>query len=99
MITEEQAIELYDSKFWEELTNEQIVQFQLYVDLLCMPFGVFQLAVEKCLGRSVWTHEFAFPNNLRAEFEKKVPKPSFEDIVNLIPEDKRVIILHKKNSV
>ena len=32
----------------------------MFESKLCMPFSIFQEAVEKTLGRPVWTHEFAF---------------------------------------
>jgi len=35
---------------------------------LTMPFAVFHDMVEKLLGRAVWTHEFARPEHLIAEF-------------------------------
>lgn len=92
-LTREQAIELYDSKIWVQWSNEEIVKLQLYQDCLCLPFGRFHEAAEKVLGRPVWTHEFAFADRLREEYESKAPKPTFEDIVGLIPEDKLVIIV------
>jgi hypothetical protein len=93
-MTKEQAIKLYESKFWESMNYHERAQFQLFEPLLCMPFGVFHEAVEKCLNRPVFTHEFGLNiKGLQKEFLGENPKPSFEDIVNLIPEDKRVIIV------
>jgi hypothetical protein len=69
-VKREDAIALSKSGFWKEMTLEAIVRFQLFEDLLCMPFNVFHEAVEKVLGRSVWTHEFAEPDRLRSELRQ-----------------------------
>ena len=58
-MTKEQAIALHDSGFWREMTLEDRARFQLHEPRLCMPFDVFHEAVEKTLGRPVFTHEFA----------------------------------------
>jgi hypothetical protein len=94
-VTEEQAIKLAGSEFWKELTPRQIAEFQLNEPLLCMPFGVFHEAIEKALGRSVWMHEFAFGglDRMKAELLGERPAPTFEDILALIPEEKRVLLL------
>lgn len=57
-IEEEVAIKLGNSGWWKDKTHEEIVRFQLFTAQLCMPFGEFHGAVEKCLGRPVFTHEF-----------------------------------------
>lgn len=73
-IGEAKAIELANSKWWENLTPREIVQFQLFSKELCMPFDVFHEALEKALDRSVWTHELAKPGILQSEFlgEEKI---------------------------
>ena len=91
-LTEEQAIALAETKWWERLDPKSITEFQLFEDRLCMPFRDFHEAVEIALGRPVFTHEFAFVDNLRAEFVGDKPQPSFEEILNLIPEEKRIVI-------
>ncbi len=91
-LTKEEAIALYESGIWKEWTNEQTVRFQLYQDKLCIPFSKFQEAIEDELGRPVFTHEFAFRDELIKEYEGKKPAPTFEEIINLIPEEKRIII-------
>ena len=70
-MTEEEALAKYNSKWWESASYLEIVQFQLYEERLCMPFDIFQLAVEKVLGRPVWTHEFANADRLKAQFERR----------------------------
>lgn len=90
--TREEAIKIATSNLWEDLTPFQIVELQLFQDKLCMPFSIFCEAIEKVLDRSVFTHEFAYPDLLRAEFLKEKAAPTFEDICNLIPKEKMIIL-------
>ena len=57
-MTTKEAIKLYESGFWSEMSFAQRAKFQLYEPKLCMPFSIFQEAMEKTLGRPVFTHEF-----------------------------------------
>lgn len=92
-LTPEEAIALGKTNFWENLSHREIANFQLFQECLCMPFSVFHEALEKSLGRSVWTHEMGMNwEGLKHEFLGETPAPSFADIVNLIPEDKRVLV-------
>ena len=91
-LTQEQAVAIFESKVWERWTDHQRVEFQLFTERLCMPFDVFHAATEKVLGRGVFTHEFAFPEHLRAEFLKERQAPTFEQIIELIPADKRPVL-------
>lgn len=95
------AIELAKSGWWRNKTAEEIVSFQLYEDLLCMDFSDFHGAVEKVLGRPVWTHEFGSIGReiLKAEFEKKVPKRTVNDSINLLRKlvgDEKIILIKTK---
>lgn len=92
-LTKEQAIEIAQSGIWKTWTPEQVVKFQLYQELLCMDFSYFHESVEKVLDRPVWTHEFASSERLRAEFEGKKGKPTLEEIINLISEDKQLLVV------
>jgi hypothetical protein len=58
-LTKAKALELFESNWWEFASHREIAQFQLHEDRLCRPFDVFHEAVEKTLGRPVFTHEFA----------------------------------------
>lgn len=91
-MTQEQAVRLYDSGWWKGKSSHDIVMFQLFEERLCMPWGDFQEAVEKALGRPVWTHEFASPDHLKGEFLGDRPAPTFQQIVDIIPADKRIIL-------
>lgn len=93
-MTKDQAIKLYDSEFWESMSHKERAMFQMFEDRLCMPFGVFQEAVEKALGRPVFTHEFGLNRKgLQKELLGESNPPTFEEIINLIPKDKQIIIM------
>ena len=93
-LTKEQAIEFAKSEAWKEMTLRQRAEFQVLQPLLCMPFSIYHEAVEKTLGRPVYTHEFSNlgHDGLIAElFEGKEP-PTLQEIMDMIPEEKRIII-------
>ncbi len=93
-LTQEQALRLIETRFWEDMSPQQIAEFQLATDRLCMPWAVFQEAVEEALGRPVWTHEFGMNRDgLIRELHGEQPAPSFAEILELIPEEKRIVAL------
>lgn len=93
-LSQEEAIALAESEFWKEMSDREIAEFQMFQDKLCVPFNVFHKAIEKALGRPVYTHEFGLNwEGLQKELRGEKPAPTFEEIVNLIPEEKRVIII------
>ena len=93
-LTEKEAIAFHDNKLYENMSAKERAQFQLAQDRLCMPFDVFHEAVEEALGRPVFTHEFALNRQgLIKELNGEQEAPTFEDIIKLIPEDKRVLIV------
>jgi hypothetical protein len=91
-MNQEEARQMAETEWWEYATAEEVVSFQLYEEMLCCPFGVFHKAMEEVLGRPVFTHEFAYSEHLIAEVEGKVPTRTFEDIIELIPPEKRIIV-------
>lgn len=92
-MTKEDAIRLAESKFWEGMDYRQRAIFQMHEEKLCMPFDVFHEAVEKTLGRPVWTHEFGMNHEgIKAELNGNGPAPTMEEIINMIPADKRVLV-------
>jgi len=96
-MTKEQAIKLAESRFWEDMTNYDIAKFQLFEDKLCMPFEIFHKAIEEVLGRPVFIHEFGLNREgLKKELLGEKESPSLEDIINLIPKNKRVIVIKGK---
>jgi len=59
---------------------------------LCCPFGVFHEAVEKTLGRPVYTHEFGRNRNgLLAEMKSEAIAPTLAEIYGMLPQDKTAI--------
>jgi hypothetical protein len=93
-IGREAAIALHDSGWWVGKSAREIAEFQMLTAELCMPFGVFHQAMEESLGRPVWTHEFGLDMpGLMAELMGERPTPSFDAILALIPEDKRVLVV------
>lgn len=92
-MTREQAVELANSGWWVGKTHRELATFQLYEDLLCMPFSVFHEAVEKTLGRPVFTHEFGLNHDgLIKELIGEKSAPTTQEILELIPEEKRIVI-------
>jgi hypothetical protein len=92
-MTKDEAVALYESGFWQQMTYEEIAKFQIMEDRLCIPFEVFHEAITKALGRPVFTHEFGLNREgLIKELFHGDPAPTMEEIINLIPEDKRMII-------
>lgn len=92
-IGREAAIELYESGWWEGLSHRQIAQKQLFISELCCPFAVFHEAVEESLGRPVFTHEFGMNyDGIVKEFLGEQGPPTFDEIISLIPEDKRILV-------
>lgn len=91
-LTKEQAIAFCENKLYEGMTSRQIAEFQLMQDRLCMPFEIFHKAISEALGRDVHTHEFAGQDALIKELYGEKEPPTLEEIINLIPEDKRILI-------
>ena len=92
-LSREKAIELYDSKIWEDWSYEEIAKFQLWQKKLCVPFSVFHEAIEKSLGRPVFTHEFGLNlDGIKFEFLHERSEPTFDEIMNLMPKEKLILI-------
>ena len=92
-LTKEEAIDFYNSKVWEDYTDEQLVEFQLFQEVLCVPFNKFHKAIEAVLDRPVFTHEFGFgDDNLRKEYQKIRSKSTLVEVLVQIPEDKLMIV-------
>lgn len=93
-LTKEQAIKFDKSGIWKDWTSEQIVRFQLFQDKLCMDFDRFHKAIEKVLNRPVYTHEFGMNHEgIIKEYLGVKKAPTLDEIINLIPEEKRIIII------
>lgn len=94
-LTQKQAIAFEKSKIWEteKWTYKQIAEFQLFQKFLCMPFDVFRESIEKTLERTVFTHEFGLNvDGLKKELLGERNPTSLEEILKLIPKEKRMLI-------
>lgn len=93
-IGREAAIALSETKWWENRSDREIAEFQMLTDEMCMPFPIFHKAVQKTLGRPVYTNEFgsAGYDGLLAELFDNAPPRSMQDILDLIPAEKRIVI-------
>ena len=80
-LTRDEAIAFHDSSEWKNWSPRAIGAFQLWQNLMCVPFEKFHAGVEALLGRPVWTHEFASPKTLQAEAAGKLPPPDMAGIV------------------
>jgi hypothetical protein len=92
-ITKEQAIILEESKFWEGMSAIEIAKFQMEAQLMCIPFEIFFAALKVALGRPIFYHELGLNwHGIKAELWGEKTSPSLEEIVNLIPEEKRILL-------
>ena len=82
-LTKEEAISIAEYGLHEKLNSREIVELQLFQDKLCMPFGAFHKAIEKELGRGVFTHEFANTKRLIEEFKGIINTPSFSETLDV----------------
>ena len=84
---------MFNSDIWKVWNHEQIVRFQLFQEKLCMDFSRFHEAMEAVLGRPIYTHEFGLNyDGLVEEYLGVKKAPTMDEIINLIPEEKRLII-------
>jgi hypothetical protein len=84
-IGKENAIALFDSGWWKTKTHREIAELQFTIQELCCPFDVFHEAMEKTLGRPVWTHEFALnQDGLRDELFNGANPPSMGEIITML---------------
>lgn len=96
-LTKEEAITFAKKGDYKNWKPEQVAAFQLQQDKLCMDFGYFHECVEKALGRSVWTHEFVHPEHLIMELAKLRVAPTLEEIMEQIPQEKRIVVVAPSN--
>lgn len=85
-MTEEEAITLYESSWWQVIPVREAVARQLHEERLIMPFDKFHELLTQVLGRPVWTHEFANGERLIAEFDGNIPPPAgpFESLAEIL---------------
>lgn len=91
-LTQDEAIAFAEGGEWKSMTKRQITEFQMYQRLMCMPFDVFHEAVEDALGRPVWTHEFAYIEDLQDELQGNKLKGYFDEVMAYLDPEKTTVI-------
>lgn len=92
-IGREAAIALAATKWWEGKNPRDVALFALQTRELCLPMDELYKAFCEALGRPVFTHEFGLnAEGLRQELLGERDAPTFDEIVALIPEDKRIVV-------
>lgn len=76
----------------EMTSEERAVELESWMGVLEIPFDMLHKRIEELLGRPVWTHELARPEALLEEIRSSRPA-TMDEIIEKIPEDKRVVVL------
>lgn len=93
--TEAQAIAIYNSGIWQDMTEKQICDMQLLQDRLCVPLDILHDAMNVCLGRPITNLELLTQRSeLTREYILKNGKPSCEDVMALLI-DNQIIKLNQ----
>jgi hypothetical protein len=91
-IGREAALALVETRWWESKSPREIAEFTMRTRELCCPFAVFHEAIEKTLDRPVFTHELGLGfDGLWNELFNGQSPPTFDEIMDLIPADKRIV--------
>jgi hypothetical protein len=92
-IGRDNAIALAKTEWWVGKPAKEVAKIGLFTKELCLPFDVLHKAVQEALGRPVFTHEFGLNfDGICQELLGERDAPTLEEIINLIPEEKRIII-------
>src|SRR4051794_35764754 len=76
-----------------ELTREaRVAILRSIPEVLTIPFDNLHQWVEELMGRPVWTHEFAHPEQLIEELESGSPA-DIGDVIGKLPRDKLAILV------
>jgi len=89
-----QAIALRNSNWWQSMESKDIVKFQLFIGELSMPFNILHTLTEAVLGRPIYPYEFGPDGRLQQEFLDlfSEPMPSFDELVLLLPDNKKALL-------
>lgn len=98
-LTRKQAIKFYKSEIWKDMTDDDLVKMQLFQKRLSMPFSIFHEAITRVLNRDVYTHEFADSKTLQLEYLGEKEPPTLEEIMDIIPKEKRIFIQIEKEEI
>jgi len=61
--------------------KERAAELMRWGNILTIPFDKVHQRAEELVGRSVWTHEFAMPDQLVAEIMGESGPASMEDVI------------------
>lgn len=90
-LSEQQALDIVESKAWERMTDVERATVQLLVNQCIMPLDVFQEALQSALGRGVFTHEIGLNRRgLLEELRGNVEAPDIDTILDMVPGSKLV---------
>ena len=70
-MSEKEAIQMYDSGWWQDATDEAILDRQLFERRTIMPFGIFVGALERVLNEPLSQTAFACPELLQQMYLAK----------------------------
>lgn len=78
----------------EDMTGEERMAEMRFWNGPCeIPFGMIHKRIEELVGRPVWTHEMGLDwEGLVLEAGGRREPPTMEGIIDLVPEEKRIII-------
>lgn len=93
-MTKDEAIALAKTGWWRTKSPREIAEFQLREPRLCMDFSEYHEAVEKALGRPVFTHEFVRPDWLLDELAgKREALDPLDSLRAIAGPEKEIIVL------
>ncbi len=92
-IGKQNAIAMAESGWWEGMNVKKAAMIAITTQELCCPVSVFFRLLSDALNRPVYTHEMVWGyKNLYLELIGEKDPPNLEEIINLIPEEKRIVI-------
>lgn len=92
-LTKQEALDFTKTEAYKKMSKKDIAAFQLQQRLLCVEFDKFHECLEAALNRPVFTHELINPASLLKEMYGEKEPPTFEDILTMIPKEKRVVVM------
>ena len=70
-MSEKEAIQMYDSGWWQDVTDEEILDRQLFERRTIMPFGIFFDTLERYLNEPLSQAAFECPELLQQMYLAK----------------------------
>lgn len=70
-LSEKEAVQMYDSGWWQDATDEEILDRQLFERRTIMPFGIFFNTLERYLDEPMSQAAFECPELLQQMYLAK----------------------------